>query len=325
MIDPGRTFVIAEIGGNAGGDADLAVRMVEAAARAGADAVKFQTILPGALARRGSPLEADLAARGFDAAGWRRVRDAAGGAGVAFLSTPFDAAAVDLLEDLGVPAYKVASCDVDHHPLLARVARTGKPVLLSVGASTLDEIDEAIRVLRGGGAGGIVLLQCTIAYPCPDAEVNLRAIPALAERFDLPVGFSDHTPGIEVSLAAVALGAVAIEKHFTIDRSLPGGDNALSIVPDELAALVRGARRIEAALGSAEKGLTPTEERTRPTARRAIVAARDLPAGHLLSDADVAYRRPADGLSPREAPRLFGRRLFRAVRADEPIRVEDLE
>lgn len=326
MIAPGGpTFVIAEIGGNAGGDAALAVRMIEAAADAGADAVKFQMILPGALYREGSPGAAKIEREAFARADWTRLRDAARAANVVFLSTPFDAAAVLLLESLEVPAYKVASCDIDHHPLLERIAATGKPVFLSVGAATFDEIEEALTVLRHGGAGAAVLLQCTMAYPCPPEEANLRVLPALAERFGLPVGLSDHTEGIEIALAAVALGAAAVEKHVTIDRSLPGGDNAISILPEELRALVRGARRIEAALGSGVKAVSASEALIRPKARRAVVAARDLPEGHVLCAQDLSFLRPADGLSPREVARLLGRRLFRAVRADHPVLAEDLE
>lgn len=326
MIRPdGPVLFVAEIGGNARGDVDLAVRMVEAAAAAGAEAVKFQTITPGTLVRRGHPLEAEFAAWAFPPAGWRRLRDAAARLGVALLSTPFDERSVEVLEGLDVPAYKIASPDVVHHPLLARVGRTGKPVLLSTGASTLDEIGGALTVLRSNGAGPIVLLQCTVAYPCPAAEADLRGIADLRERFGLPVGLSDHTLGPEVALGAIALGAVVVEKHFTIDRSLPGGDNAISILPEELRGLVEAARNVEAALRAPGKRVAPAEAAARVSARRSIVAARDLAAGAVLVAADLAYKRPADGLLPSEAHRLVGRRLRRPLRADETIRPDDVE
>lgn len=317
-------YVIAEIGGNHGGRLDLALAMVDAAAAAGADSAKFQVYRTDLLVRRSEPSYADFRAEELPADAFRQIAAHCRGRGLTFLATPFDAPSVALLADLDVPAYKVASGDLTNDPLLAQVARQGRTVLLSTGAATLAEVGRALEVLRAAAAVPVVLLHCTAAYPAPVEEANLRVIPALRDRFGLPVGFSDHTPGIAIALGAVALGARIIEKHFTTDRSLPGGDNSMSILPDELRALVQDARRVALALGRAERALTPAEEPVAAFIRRSIVAAGPIPAGSRLTPEMLAVKRPAGGLPPSALPQVLGRCLGRALVPDEVLRWEDL-
>ncbi len=331
-------FIAAEIGINHEGDLDLARTMIDAAARAGADGVKFQNYrtedfisdrsLTYRYERDGVVHEVsqyDMFKRcelGADAL--RALADHCRRAGVVFFSTP---TGTDGLADLlaaGAPLVKNGSDYLTHLPLIGAMARSGLPTVLSTGMAIPDEVDDAVAAFRAAGGRDLVLLHCTSAYPTPDAEVNLARIPALRARYECLVGFSDHTWGASAAMAAVALGAVFIEKHFTTDRSLPGPDQPFSSDEEELSALVAGVRRVEAQLGSAVVAPTPSEEQGRHAFRLSCVAAEALPAGHVLTESDIAFRRPGDGLPPRAAAQLVGRSLRRAVRPGHRLQPEDL-
>lgn len=331
-------FVIAEAGVNHNGDERLAHQLVDVAAEARADAVKFQTFEPAALVRRdaakaryqqrSSPRGSQrqmLEGLALDPAAQMRVAAHARERGLVFLSTPFDERSVDVVVRLGVPAIKVSSGDLTSVAFLREVGRKGLPVLLSTGMGTVADVREGVEVLRSAGATEIVLLHCVSAYPASPAEANLRAMATLRHEFGVPVGYSDHTEGLSVPLAAVALGACVIEKHFTLDRGLPGPDHSASAGPHDLSTLVREIRTIESALGSGEKVPTPGEQDARSSLRKSVVTRRALTAGTVLDASALTLMRPADGLPPRYLDQLIGRRLVRDLAAEEPIRLEDVE
>lgn len=316
-----RVLVVAEIGNNHEGDADAARELVRRAAECGADAVKLQTF------------RTDLFVRPADRERYERMRrfelapelveelgELARSFGVLFVSTPLDLESAELLEPL-VDAFKIASGDNDFVPLLERVAASGKPVILSTGLSDLEGVERAAGHFAGSE---LAVLQCTSAYPAPPEEANLAAIPMLAGRLGCTVGYSDHTLGVEACAAAVAAGARVIEKHFTLDKEASDfRDHKLSADPPELEELVARVRRAEALRGTPEKSMQPSEEALAVAARRAIVAAKDLPEGHEIGRADLTWLRPADGLAPGEESRLVGRTLTRAVAAGETVVPED--
>jgi len=324
-------FVIAEAGVNHNGDLDLARRLIDVAADAGADAVKFQTFRTEALVSGAAPKaryqmettgadesqQAMLARLELSPAAHAALRDHARARGIVFFSTPFDEDSADLLDRLGVPLLKVPSGEVTNLPLLRHLAAKRRPLLMSTGMCTLTEVETAVATVHEAGDPPLALLHCVSAYPAPVEDTNLRAMDALRARFGCPVGLSDHSLGIAVALAAVARGAAILEKHVTLDKNLPGPDHRASLEPAELTALVRGVRAIEAALGDGVKRPMPSEIDTRAVARRSLVAARALPAGHRLSRADVAIKRPGTGIPPAELERVLGRRLTRALAADE--------
>jgi sialic acid synthase SpsE len=256
---------------------------------------------------------------------WPELKRHAEARGVLFLSTPFDDASAELLNRLSVAAFKIASGEVTNHPFLERIARYQRPLLLSTGMSDLAEVEGAVAAMHGAGATEIGLFHCTSSYPAPIDAVNLRAIETLRRRFDVPVGYSDHTLGNEVSWAAAALGADLLEKHLTLDRSLIGPDHAASMEPRDFAAMVRGVRAINAALGDGDKRVQPCELEVQRVARRSLFARRDLPAGHALTPEDVVCRRPANGLPPSALGRLLGRSLGRAVARDTLLREPDFD
>jgi N,N'-diacetyllegionaminate synthase len=327
-IGDGRpTFVIAEAGVNHNGDVKIAHRLIDAAAHAKADAVKFQTFEPSKLVSR----QAAMAAYQIENTGQRRtqkemlaelvlprqahyeLRDHANDLGIQFLSSPFDEASADFLEELGVPAFKLGSGELTNHPLLAHVGRTGKPLLISTGMADLVETDAALEVVRATGNTGVVLLHCVTSYPAAAADANLRAIRTLRAALGVPAGFSDHTLGLHVALAAVALGAAVIEKHFTLDRSMPGPDHKASLDPSSLLDLVSSIRALESAFGDGLKVPKPVELPLVVAARKSLHAARDLPIGHVLERADLIALRPGDGISPAELSRVIGRKLVRPL------------
>jgi N-acetylneuraminate synthase/N,N'-diacetyllegionaminate synthase len=332
-------FVIAEAGVNHNGDLDLARRLVDAAAAAGADAVKFQTFNATEVAAAGAPkaeyqLETTpvgesqvemLRGLELEADAYRTLKARAEKSGLAFLSTPFDRGSVELLDSLGADAFKIASPDLTNFPLLDEVAARSRPVLLSTGLADLGEVEAAVDRLRSGGAIDIVLLHCVSAYPAPPEDANLRAMATMEERLGLGVGYSDHTEGSETALAAVALGAVLLEKHFTLDRSLPGPDQRASMEPEELAALVRAVRRVESALGDGVKRPMPSEESNSAAVRRSLAAADDLPVGVRLTRNMLIALRPATGISPTRVDELVGRRLLVERSRGELIQPDDLE
>jgi sialic acid synthase SpsE len=231
------------------------------------------------------------------------------------MSTPFDEESADLLSEIGVPVFKIASGEITNLPFLRYVARKGKPMIISTGMAQLSEVEEAIHQIVAEGNQKLVLLHCVSDYPAEPAEVNLRAMDTLAKAFKLPVGFSDHTLGIEVSLAAVALGASVIEKHFTLDRDLPGPDHRASLESDDLAALVQGIRKVETSLGHGRKEPAESEVNTALVTRKSLVAAKDIPANTVLSEELITIKRPGTGLPPIMLAHLVGRILRRSVKA----------
>ena len=334
-------FVIAEIGVNHEGNLALAKQLIEEAAAAGADCVKFQTYKAASLAVQDSPAYWDRTLEPaasqyalfekydrFDAEDYVALADHAGRCGVAFASTPFDLAAVDMLAPL-VPFYKIASADITNEPLLTACGRQGKPVLLSTGASYLDEIDEAVQVLRGFLPASLIgLLHCVLSYPTAAKDANLKAIEHLTRSFPgHPIGYSDHVPpdpAMLVLTRAALLGATIIEKHFTHDKTLPGNDHYHAMDADDLRRFRVGLALIEAADGVPCKTVSPAEEAARLHARRSLVAVRPLPAGHILAATDLIAKRPASGLPPSALRHVLGRSLSRELAADEALTMEHL-
>lgn len=332
------TFVIAEAGVNHNGSLELALKLIDAAKASGADAVKFQTFRAEQLATRTAHKAAyqerttseaesqfDMLRRlELDATAHQRILQHCQDAGIQFLSSPFDIQSVDLLASLDIPIFKVPSGELTNHPFLRHIASKGRPVIVSTGMATLGEVEEAVEVLNTAGAKQLTLLHCVTEYPAPYAEINLRAMHTLRVAFGLPVGYSDHTPGIEVSVAAVALGAEVIEKHFTLDRNLPGPDHAASLEPSELKEMVTAIRHVEASLGTGIKAPAPCELPNMSVARKSIVAARSLTAGHKLRDEDLDIKRPGNGIAPKFVPALLGRTLQCDIERDTMIRWDDL-
>lgn len=338
-IGPGRPcFVIAEAGVNHNGDLDLARQLVEVAASAGADAVKFQTFRAEKLVTAGAPKATYQQRQSGTEEGQlgmlRRLELSREDhlelmalcrrLGILFLSTPFEEESADLLESLGVAAYKLPSGEITNLPLLAHVARKGRPLILSTGMATLGEIEAAVGAIAAAGNPDLALLHCVSSYPTAPADANLRAMATLASAFPCPVGYSDHTEGIAIPLAAVALGACILEKHFTLDRSLPGPDQQVSLEPDELKALVAGIRQVEAALGDGLKRPAACESNTAAVARKSLVAAMDIPEGAVLTAAAITLKRPGTGLPPALLPHLLGRCARTAIARDSLLRWEDL-
>ncbi len=328
-----RVFLIAEAGVNHNGQLDLALRLVDAARAAGADAVKFQTFraedlaLPGtatAAYQQGATGETDqfamLRKLELNAEQHQSIAAHCKQVGIEFMSTPFSEAAVDLLVSLGVRRLKLSSGELVNRPLLDKAATTGLPLILSTGMATLDEVQRAVGWVRAAWARqeglkpALTLLQCTSAYPAPDDALNLRAIATLRAETGLPTGYSDHSLGNTAALAAVALGACVVEKHITLDRTLPGPDHRASSEPAEFAALAQDIRRIEAMLGDGVKVPRPDEIDVRAVARRSVVLATALPAGTVLRREHLQLRRPASGIPAAEFDTVIGQRL----RADAP-------
>jgi len=320
-IGPGHPpYVVAEMSANHGQDFDEAVRIVEAAARAGADAVKLQTYTPDTLTidcdhpafRIEGTLWAgrtlyDLYGQAFTPWKWQpKLKQIAGDLGLHLFCTPFDSTAVDFLEAVGVPAYKIASFELVDLPLLRRVAQTGKPIVLSTGMASLGEIDEAVRTIREAGGRELALLKCTSAYPAAADQMNLRTIPHLAECFQVPVGVSDHTLDPAVPVAAVALGASIIEKHLTLSRAQPGPDSAFSLEPDEFRRMAEAVRAADRALGVVRYGATEHES---PALRfrRSLFVVEEVKAGEPFASENVRSIRPADGLHTRYLDEVLGR------------------
>jgi len=331
------TLVIAEIGQNHNGRIELAEQLVDAAAWAGADAIKtvkrdLARELTAAARRRrydsphafgdtyGEHREAlELSVDAHAALAERARRH-----GMSFIATVCDVPSAEQLRDVGVDAFKIASRDLNNLPLVATVARYGRPVILSTGMSSLSDIDAAVAALRRADCP-YAILQCTSLYPTPDADVHLRSMAGLVERYKAPVGFSDHTLGTVIAAAAVALGASIIEKHFTLDRTLKGTDHACSAQPEELATLVENIRRVEAALGRSDKPLVDGVEAVRQKLGRSLVTRERLPAGTVLDESMLTLKSPGDGIAWSERGAVVGRRLLRDLAEDEVLRRDDLE
>jgi N-acetylneuraminate synthase len=322
-------FVIAEAGVNHNGNLEIARRLIDAAVEAGADAVKFQTFKAEQVVSALAP-KADYQLQTTDAGesqfdmlrklelskeAHRELQAYCHTRDVLFISTPFDAVSVDFLDDLGVPAFKISSGEVTNLPLLRHIALKDKPMILSTGMSSLVEVGQAVQEIRAAGNDQLVLLHCVSNYPADPRDVNLRAMKTMAAAFQVPVGYSDHTPGIEVSLAAVALGACLVEVHFTLDRDMPGPDHKASLEPGKLKALVKGIRTVESALGDGIKEPAASEANTASVARRSLVAACAIPAGTKLTLEHIEIKRPGTGLPPAMQTYLVGLTLKENLQA----------
>ena len=320
-IGPGHnSYIIAEMSANHNQDFDQAVKIIEEAKQAGADAVKLQTYTPDTLTIdcnnnyfniEGTPWEGqnlyNLYGEAYTPWEWQpKLKKVADRLGLDLFSTPFDATAVDFLEEMDVPAHKIASFEIVDLPLVRRIAATGKPIILSTGMATLAEIDEAVGVIRDTGNDQLALLKCTSAYPARPEHMNLRTIKHLSRTFKAPAGLSDHTLGIAVPVAAVALGACIVEKHFTLDRSTSGPDSQFSLQPDEFKAMVAAVRTAEQAIGSVYYGVSEQENRSR-IFRRSLFVVKDTKAGELFTADNVQSIRPGHGLHTRHLEDILGR------------------
>lgn len=329
-----RIFIIAEAGVNHNGDPGMARRLIDAAAAAGCDAVKFQTFRAGALVSRKAATADYQKANGsgesqlemlqrlelpFEA--HHDLQQHANQQGLQFLSTAFDAQSVDFLQSLDIPVWKIPSGEITNFPYLVRIAGMGKPIILSTGMSTMAEIEEAVGVLTRHGVdrSRLCILQCNSEYPTPAQDVNLRAMLTLGETFGTAFGYSDHTLGGTIAVAAAALGARVLEKHFTLDSTLPGPDHRASLEPGALAALVAAVRDVEQAMGDGIKRPSPSEEKNRALARKSLVAARAIQAGEVFTPENVTSKRPASGLSPMRWNDVMGRAAPRDFAEEELI------
>lgn len=313
------TYVIGEIGFNHEGDLRLGMKMIESAAGAGVDAVKFQTYQAASLVLESAEHFRVIKGGELSLEDHQRLAQAAQACGAAFLSTPFSRESVDILEKVNVPAYKVASMDVTNLPLLRYIGRTGKPVLLSTGMATLGEIAEAIEAVAQTGNRQVILLHCISKYPAVPDEIHLRTIQRLREAFGLPVGYSDHTLGNATALAAVALGACVIEKHFTTDKTLPGPDHKISADPKQIAALVREIRVVEQSLGDGDAISRRPDRDAARLFRRGLFAKVDIPAGTMITEAMIKCVRPEQGLPPKCWDLVIGRTAKADIKKESPI------
>lgn len=328
-------IIIAEAGVNHNGDYDRAVAMIHAAKAAGADYVKFQTAVPELVISSVAPkAEYQKETTGAEESQLEmcrkihlRLEDYAPLAeicrevGIGFMSTPFDLVSIDCLAPLGMDYWKIPSGEITNLPYLRKIARKGGKVILSTGMSELCEVETALEVLEDNGIGraDVALLHCNTQYPTPMCDVNLRAMEQLAALHPGAVGYSDHTVGIEVPVAAVAMGARIIEKHFTLDRNLPGPDHKASLEPAELASMVSAIRNIELAIGSGEKHVSDSERPNIVVARKSIVAATDIRKGDLLTENNITVKRPGNGISPMKWDAVLGTAAIRDFLADELI------
>lgn len=326
-------FIIAEAGVNHNGDPSLAKKLIDEAVLAGVDAVKFQTFRAETLVSKSAKKAAyqknttskeesqyDMLKKlELDYDIHEELMDYAQERGVMFLSSAFDLESLDLLADLGIELFKIPSGEITNLPYLKKVAKTGKKLILSTGMSTLSDIDKALEVLRKNGAVDITVLHCNTEYPTPMADVNLKAMNSIQDAFKVPVGYSDHTLGIEVPIAAVAMGAIMIEKHFTLDKTMEGPDHQASLEPRELAAMVQAIRNLEVALGDGVKRLTKSEEKNINIARKSIVAKTAIYEGEVFSDKNLTIKRPGTGLSPMEWDNIIGKVSRKVYREDDVI------
>lgn len=332
-----KVFIIAEAGVNHNGDISLARRMIDIAAEACADAIKFQTFKAEQVISRFAPkadYQKKTTARAqsqldmvrpfeFNLAQHRILADYCKKRGILFLSAPFDLGSVDLLNTLGLNIFKIPSGEITSLPLLRKIGNLKKKVILSTGMADCAEIAAALRVLVGSGTAkrNITLLHCNTEYPTPYADVNLLAMQTIGRKFGVTVGYSDHTPGIEVPLAAVALGARVIEKHFTLDKNMPGPDQQASLDPLELKAMVASIRNVEVALGCPIKKASPSEIKNKVIARKSIIAARNIRKGEMLTVDNITFKRPGSGISPMRWDRVIGTKAKRDFNEDELIHI----
>lgn len=328
------SLIIAEAGVNYNGSLDLAYKMVDEAKKAGADVVKFQTAIPeNVISRYAEKAAYQKETTGASESQLDMVRklmlkfeefvplkDYCDKVGIGFLSTPFEIEAVKFLNSLQ-DIWKIPSGEITNYPYLIEIAKTGKPVIMSTGMSNLDEIREAMVLLMAHGAGEISLLHCNTQYPTPFEDVNLRAMITLRDKFGCKVGYSDHTPGIEVPVAAVALGAEIIEKHFTLDKNMEGPDHKASLEPDELRAMVRAIRNVEKAMGDGIKRVSSSEKDNMAIARKSIIAKKFIKAGETLTEDNITTKRPGTGINPMRWNEVLGTKAIRSFQEDELIEV----
>lgn len=336
-----KPYIIAEIGSNHNGDMDLARKIIDAAVEAGAHAVKFQSWTPESLIAK-EEYEANTVYTDDPKKHWGSLRemveeyylradqhkelnDYCKSKGVDFCSTPFSEEEADLLLELDVPFFKAASMDINNLRLLRYLGKTGKPIILSTGMATMGEIEQAILTIEETGNRHIVLLHCVSVYPPEMDTINLRNITTLQQAFDYPVGFSDHTIGSAIPLASVALGACVIEKHFTIDKDLPGWDHMISADPEEMSVITGESENIVMAMGSARRVLSEEEKKKMPKMRRSIVSARAMKKGDIIKEKDMVFKRPGTGIAPDEERFVVGRKVKYDIPADAVLRWKNLE
>lgn len=326
-------YIIAEAGVNHNGDLALAKKLVDCAAQAGADCVKFQTFCAEQVVSAAAPKaeyqrdttgsegsQLDMVKKlelSFDA--FTTLKEYCRLKGIDFLSTPFDLSSIRFLDGLGIPFWKIPSGEVTNYPYLAEIGRTRRPVVMSTGMCSLAEVGEAMEVLRSHGTTDIRLLHCNTEYPTPFEDVNLRAMETLRREFGVIVGYSDHTRGIEVPVAAAAFGAAVIEKHFTLDRNMEGPDHKASLAPDELKQMVRAIRNVEKSMGNGIKEPQESERKNMAIARKSIVAAQPIQKGEILSEVNLTTKRPGTGISPMRWTQVLGTRAVRDFTEDELI------
>ncbi len=332
-----KVYIIAEAGDNHNGDFNTALKLVDVAKRAGADCVKFQTFVTEEIISKYAEMaeyqkkntgkeesQFEMVKRlelSFDE--FRKIKEYCDRVEIQFLSTPFDLKSVDFLNELGVPFFKIPSGEITNYPYLIKIAHTGKPVVMSTGMCEPDEILAAINVLEKNGSGEITLLHCNTEYPTPLKDVNLYAMRTMKKMFGKKVGYSDHTKGIEVPVAAVALGACVIEKHFTLDKNMPGPDHKASLEPDELGRMVKNIRNIEIALGDGVKRVSESERKNIAIARKSIVARRNIQEGEILTEENLAVKRPGTGINPMQWMEVLGTRAVRDFKEDELIEIRE--
>ena len=327
------TYIVAEMSGNHNQNFDNAIRLVEAAKEAGADAVKLQTYTPGTMTIEcdeppfvlpmtntwGGTTLHELYTTAYTPWEWQSdLKKKAEQVGIDLFSTPFDPTSVDFLESISVPVYKIASFELMDIPLITKVAKLGKPMIMSTGMSTLADIDEAVTAVRRSGNNQLILLQCASAYPSPPEALNIKTIPHLSNAFGVPAGFSDHSLGTGAAIASVALGACLIEKHFTLSRHDDGPDSAFSLEPDELKQLVDGVRTVEAALGEIRYGVTDSEA-DNVVFQRSLFFVNDVEKGELLTEENVRIIRPGHGIAPKYFDLVIGRRAAMGVKRGTPV------
>jgi N-acetylneuraminate synthase/N,N'-diacetyllegionaminate synthase len=330
-------FIVAEVGVNHNGDVNLAKKLIDASKEAGADAVKFQTFkAENVVTKNAEKADYQKEATGhgsqhemikkLELSGddFRELAEYAKERNIMFLSSPFCKDSVDLLDKIGVPAFKIASGEITNLPLLKYVSSKGKPIILSTGMATLGEIEEAIETIRSGGVKDIILLHCVTSYPAKIEDANLKAIQTLKYAFKLPVGFSDHTREIAIPVAAVALGACVIEKHLTLDRKMPGPDHKASLEPHEFEEMVKAIRNVEKALGDGIKKPTEEEEKIKKVARRSIVAKVNIPKGATITEGMLDVKRPGTGIEPKYMKIIVGRKTKKKIKKDELITMDKI-
>ncbi|NFH90638.1 polysaccharide biosynthesis protein [Clostridium botulinum] len=317
-------FIIAEAGSNHNGDINQAKKLVDIAVEAGVDAVKFQTFTGDKLFSKAHPANEFVKRFEFKLEWHKEIKEYCDSKGIMFMTTPFQKDAVDLLEELGTEAYKVASGDMDYYSLLDYISNTGKPVILATGMAYMDEVKEAVDRIKQGKTQEIAVLHCISNYPPKDEDINLNILKTMKEELDMPIGFSDHSMGITVPVAAVAMGAKIIEKHFTISRKLEGMDHFYALEPHELKQMVEEIRKVEKAMGTETKVPVKAEYAERHYARRGIIAACNLKAGDIIEEKHLDYVRPVNGIESKYYKEVIGRKVNKDLKEDEAICWEDL-